>query len=98
MVIVLVITAHYQSMMQVTNNQTNQTNQYNRWVISNADDLQNLFDLYCDNTEGYLNIAGDTFQKKAFFDDFSKFIYTQTSSDLKIYGQKNRYGNKTEFM
>ena len=92
MVIVLVITAHYQSMMQVTNNQNNK---YNRWIISNADDLQNLFDLYCDNTEGYLNIAGDTFQKKAFFDDFSKFIYTQTSSDLKIYGQKNRYDSQS---
>jgi len=69
--------------------QINQTIQFRRWQTNNIDDLQNLFDLYCKNVDGFLNIAENSIYLKSFFNDFCKFIYNQTSNHLKIYRHKN---------
>ena len=84
----LIIIVHYQSMMQSTN-RLEQTAPFKRWVMNNTDDLQNLFDLYCKNVDGFLNIAENSIYLKSFFDDFCKFIYHQTSNNLKLCGHKN---------
>jgi hypothetical protein len=75
--------------MILATNQIDQSMPFKRWVTNNTDDLQNLFDLYCKNVDGFLNIAETSIYQKNFFDDFCKFIYNQTSSNLKIYGHKN---------
>jgi hypothetical protein len=65
-------------------------NNYVKWQNSNIDDLQNLFDLYCDNIVGFLNITDDAIYKREFFNDFCKFIWNNTSNDLKLALNKYR--------
>ena len=76
--------------MMLVTNQIDQTPPLKRWVMNNTDDLQNLFDLYCKNVDGFLNIGEASVYQKSFFDDFCKFIYNQTSNNLKIHGHKSR--------
>jgi hypothetical protein len=65
-------------------------NNYVKWKNLHIEDLQNLFDLYCDNINGFLNIADDATFKRDFFNDFCKFVWNNTSSDLKLMGNKYR--------
>ena len=58
---------------------------YNKWKDQNINDLHNLFDLYCDNINGFLNIDQNAYNNPSFFDDFCKFIWKHTSNNLKKY-------------
>ena len=63
---------------------------YTKWKCLNINDLQNLFDLYCDNIDGFLNIEDGTILQEEFFNDFCKFIWNNTSYDLKLTNNKYR--------
>lgn len=65
------------------------TKQFEKWISLNYNDLSNLFVLYCDNIQGYLNIDNTNIGSKQLFYDFCKFLYSNTSNNLKKYSQEN---------
>lgn len=62
-----------------------QVNKYNNWVVRNYDDLCNLYNLYCSNIDGNLNINTSIIGSPFLFDKFAKLMYSRTSNDLKKY-------------
>jgi hypothetical protein len=57
---------------------------FKRWKNNNHEDLANLFTYYCQNIDGFLQIDPNTYQDPRFYNDFCKFIWNNTSNDLKI--------------
>lgn len=56
---------------------------FNKWVGKNKDDLGVLYECFYDNSNNFLNIKTKHFSDPKMFKYFCKFIYEQTSSDLK---------------
>jgi len=80
----LQITVNYQLMIhkQIT---------FKKWLRMNDEDLQNLFQLYINNIDGFLSIDEksihpdrDESQSKL-FNDFVSFIFKNTNIRLKIH-------------
>ena len=60
---------------------------FDKWLEYNNVNLQKMYDLYCDQAKQYLNIAEPVYNTKSFYIDFAKFIYSQTSDNLKRYSK-----------
>ena len=60
---------------------------FDKWLEYNSVNLQKIYNLYCDEAKQTLNIDELVYNSKSFYIDFAKFLYSQTSDNLKRYSK-----------
>ena len=60
---------------------------FDKWLEYNVVNLQKIYDLYCYEAKQSLNIDESVYNTKSFYIDFAKFLYSQTSDNLKTYSK-----------